>query len=243
MLPGPVITAITPDLRIASEPIRIVGMQLSTNMSVLRLRGDALLVHSPIPLTPARRAAVEAMGEVAHLYAPNTFHHLWLEPWSRAFPQAKVHAPSELARVHRVDRAHDREREPDFAGVLHEHPIEGFRMAESALLHVASGALLVADLVHNVGRPPGAWAQAYTRAMGFYDRVALSRMLRWTCFTDRRRARASVDAVLEHPFERLLVGHGAPLLEGGRDALAEAYAWLEGGGEALALPGAPRPCG
>ncbi len=63
---------------LATAPVAIFGMQLSTTMSVLRLGDASLLVHSPIPLTPKLRAATEALGSVAHLHAPNTFHHLSL---------------------------------------------------------------------------------------------------------------------------------------------------------------------
>jgi hypothetical protein len=62
--------------------------------------------------------------------------------------------------------------------------------------------------------------------MGFYDRIALSRMSRWAAFPDRRAARRSLDEVLSLPFERLVVGHGAPLASGGREALEAAYTWL-----------------
>jgi hypothetical protein len=62
--------------------------------------------------------------------------------------------------------------------------------------------------------------------MGFYDRVALSRVIRWTGFHDRRAARRAVDRLLALDFDRLVVGHGAPLTSGGRQALGAAYAWL-----------------
>ena len=62
--------------------------------------------------------------------------------------------------------------------------------------------------------------------MGFYDRVALSRLIRWAAFTDRAAARRSLDEVLAQPFDGLIVGHGTPIATGGRDALAAAYAWL-----------------
>ena len=62
--------------------------------------------------------------------------------------------------------------------------------------------------------------------MGFYDRVALSRVLRWTAFSDRAAARRSLDDLLARPFDRIVVGHGTPIDAGGRDALAGAYAWL-----------------
>jgi hypothetical protein len=86
--------------------------------------------------------------------------------------------------------------------------------------------MVVADLVHNVGRSSHPWTAMYTRAMGFHDRVAVSRVLRWTAFDDRRAARRSVDRIVERASDRLVVGHGAPLVTGGRDALAQAYAWL-----------------
>jgi hypothetical protein len=94
------------------------------------------------------------------------------------------------------------------------------------LFHRPSRTLIVADLVHNVGRPAHAWTRIYTRVMGFRDRVALSRLLRWTAFADRAAARRSLDAVLALPFERIVVGHGAPITGGAREALAAAYRWL-----------------
>jgi hypothetical protein len=68
-----------------SGPVRIVGTKLSSTMTVLRL-ADGLFINSPLPLTPERRNAVHMLGKVAHLYAPNTFHHMWLGEWSREFP-------------------------------------------------------------------------------------------------------------------------------------------------------------
>jgi hypothetical protein len=62
--------------------------------------------------------------------------------------------------------------------------------------------------------------------MGFYDRVALSRLLRWTSFDDRAAARKSVDALLAHAYEGLIVGHGAPIASNAREVLAGATAWL-----------------
>jgi Domain of unknown function (DUF4336) len=214
-----------------SDPVRIVGMSLTATMAVLDLDAAGLLLYSPVALTPERRAAVEALGRVAHLYAPNLYHHRWIGQWAAAFPSARVHAPARLAdkeQTLRIDRAHDAAPEPAFAGVVDEQHIDGFRLAESVLVHRPSRTLVVADLVHNVGRPAQRWARLYTRAMGFYDRVALSRVIRWAAFSDRAAARRSVDALMTRDFDRLVVGHGAPLESGARKAVAHAYAWLPG---------------
>jgi len=116
--------------------------------------------------------------------------------------------------------------EPDFAGFIDELHIAGCRLEETVLFVREARTLIVTDLVHNIGRPDDAWTKLYTRSMGFYDRVALSRVLRWTAFSDRVCARKSLDALLALPFEGLVVGHGTPLAEDGPDALAAAYAWL-----------------
>ena len=50
------------------------------------------LVYSPVALTAERRSAVESLGRVAHVYAPNLYHHRWVGEWAAAFPSARVHA-------------------------------------------------------------------------------------------------------------------------------------------------------
>lgn len=213
-----------------TQPINILGMPLTVTMAILRLRDESLLLYSPITMTPARRAAVEAIGRVAHLYSPNLFHHLFIGEWARAFPAARLHAPSGLSKKRpdlRIDRVHTDASEPAFAGIIDEIHIDGFRLEESVLFYQPARTLIVADLVQNVGRPEHRWAKVYTKAMGFYDRIALSRVIRWTSFSDRSAARRSLDALLKLPFDRLVVGHGAPLGAGGKEALAAAYGWLE----------------
>jgi hypothetical protein len=62
--------------------------------------------------------------------------------------------------------------------------------------------------------------------MGFYGRVAMSRMIRWVGFADFLAARRSVESVLALPFDRVIVGYGLPVTEGVRTVLARAYEWL-----------------
>lgn len=222
-------TELAPGVWLDAADVRILGTQLTANMTVLRLSGDSLLVHSPIALTVERRRAVDALGRIRHLYAPNTFHHRWIGDWAAAYPTARLHAPPGLSRKRpdlRIDRVHCAGQEPDFDDVVDELPIRGFRLEESVLFHRPSRTLVVTDLVHHIGRPTHPWTRLYTTLMGFYDRVALSRMIRWTGFSDRTAARRSLEGVLACPFECLVVGHGTPLLDRPHERLAAAYAWL-----------------
>jgi hypothetical protein len=228
---GPLVP-FTEGVWVSSEPVRYLGLRLSATMTVLRLADASLLLHSPVAMTRERRAAVVAIGPVAHLYAPNLYHHMRVGEWAAAFPAARLHAPAGLSKKRpdlRIDRVHGSAPEPAFEGVIDELRVEGFRLGETVLFHRPGRTLVVADLVHNIGRPQHRWTSVYARTMGFYDRVALSRMIRLAAFSDRAAARRSLDDLLARPFDRLIVGHGAPVVAGAREALAAAYAWLPAG--------------
>lgn len=226
MSDGAVLGSVAEGVWTASAPVRIVGMPLSTTMTVLQLH-DGLLVHSPVPLTDGLRNAVEALGTVKHLYAPNNMHHLWIGQWSSAFPAARLHAPRALLRKRsdlKVDRVLGDGTELD--PHLEELAVAGFRLEEGTLFHRPSQTLVVADLVQHIGRPAHTWTKIYAGTMGFYDRVALSGALRHLAFSDRRAARQSLDQILQRPIQRILVGHGTPIISEPVAALAQAYTWL-----------------
>lgn len=103
-------------------PARILGMRLTTTMTVLRLHDGSLLLHSPLTLTAERRAAVEALGPVAHLYAPSRYHDLRIGEWAAAFPSARLHAPSGLVKE-RSDLRIDRDGGPCGNGDVANRPV------------------------------------------------------------------------------------------------------------------------
>lgn len=212
-----------------THPVRIVGMPLSTTMTLLRLPQGDLVVHSPIALTDDRRREVDALGQVRHLVAPNLYHHRWLVEWAAAYPDAELHVAQGLPKKRHdlpAPRVRTLESGAAFSDALEVMPIDGCRLGEVLLFYRPARVLLVADLVHNIGRPEGAWPRFYTKAMGFYDRVAQSRMLRWTAYSDPAAARRSVDRVLAWDFTTVIVGHGTPVTAGAKDTLAEALSWL-----------------
>ena len=67
-------------------------MRVLATVAVFRLSEHRLLLFSPVAMSPTRRTAVESLGTVTHLYAPNLYHHLWIGEWASAFPSARVRA-------------------------------------------------------------------------------------------------------------------------------------------------------
>src|SRR5215468_110302 len=82
---------------LADGPLTAVaGFRYPTRMTVIRLSGGGLFVWSPVALTAPLRAAVDAIGPVKCLVAPNALHHLFLADWQAAYPGAQLYAPPGL---------------------------------------------------------------------------------------------------------------------------------------------------
>ncbi|WP_204623541.1 DUF4336 domain-containing protein [Crenalkalicoccus roseus] len=96
-----------------SGPQRVLGLRLPVRMTVLRLAGGGLWLHSPTRHTPRLAAALTELGPIAHLVAPNTAHWTHLSPWQKAFPEASLWAAPGV-----MGRARDQGTELRAAGEL-----------------------------------------------------------------------------------------------------------------------------
>jgi len=70
--------------------IVIAGFHYPTRMAVIRLSEASLFIWSPIELTDDPRTAVDSLGQVRHIVAPNSLHHLFLRGWRRAYPGGRL---------------------------------------------------------------------------------------------------------------------------------------------------------
>ena len=55
-------------------------------------------VHSPTQADEALFSAIERLGRVSFLIAPNTLHYWWIPEWSARFPHAEVWGEKRVAR-------------------------------------------------------------------------------------------------------------------------------------------------
>ena len=60
-------------------------------MSVIRLPNSTLLLHSPCEIDSQTKKAVSALGDVAYIVAPGSYHHLYIPSAQAAFPQAETY--------------------------------------------------------------------------------------------------------------------------------------------------------
>lgn len=208
------------------------GFRFPTRMAVIRLpRSAGLWVWSPVALTPDLRAAVDALGAVRHLVAPNSLHHSFLSDWADTYPEAQVHAAPgltpEAAGVKALSPLTDK-AEPDWVGTVDQVIFRGNRITtEVVFFHRRSATVLVTDLVQQI---PQGWYRGWRAVVARLDLMtgpvpSVPRKFRMAT-TDKAAARESLGQILAWPADRLVIAHGPPVPSGGKAALQQAFSWL-----------------
>jgi hypothetical protein len=223
------LSAVTEDVYTLEVPFRTGGLELGGRMTVIRLPGGGLWIHSPVRLEAAARAAVEALGPVRFLVAPNLMHHLHMKAWAAAYPEARVVALPGLRRKQpdlRIDVELGDTPDAGYGEVITQHRTRGIpKLEEFVFLHRPSRTLLVTDLAFHIRQSPSWLTRTYLRLSGTYGKLAPTILLK-SLVKDRAALRASLEAVLGQDFERVVVCHGEVLERGGREALRSGFAWL-----------------
>ncbi|CAG9296481.1 DUF4336 domain-containing protein [Celerinatantimonas diazotrophica] len=135
------------------EPVWFLGLPFSTRMTVVRLPNNDLWIHSPIKLSPDRKAQIDGLGCVKYLIAPNHLHHLFLSEWITAYPDATCFGTNEVIKK-RDDIAFDASLNqlqswPWSTDIEQELFSGSSLMEECVFFHKGSNTLIVADLVEN----------------------------------------------------------------------------------------------
>jgi hypothetical protein len=132
---------------------RLWGLTLPcpTRMTIIRLPGGGLWLHSPVACAPDLVAAVTALGPVAAIVAPNAFHYTHLADWVRAFPDAAVYGVAGLAaKVPGIAfSALDVAVAAPWRTAVDWHVLALGSFTEAVFLHRASRTLIVTDLMQN----------------------------------------------------------------------------------------------
>ncbi len=230
--------AFGPDIWISDGPTvtAAVGFRYPTRMAVIRLSSDDLVLWSPVALTADLRGAIEALGTIRYLVAPNNLHDSFLGDWQRAYPDAGVFAPPGLSETRRDitfagelrDTGLGNAEVPDWTGEIDVVVVRGNRITtEAALFHRASRTAIFADLLQQF---PLGWFKGWRAIVARLDLMvaaepSVPRKFR-IAFTDRQAAREGFSRILAWPAEKVLFAHGTPITMDGQAYLRRAFRWL-----------------
>jgi hypothetical protein len=221
------------DLYLADGPVvSFHGFPYPTRMAVARLSSGEVWVWSPVALTRDLSAAIDAIGPVRYIVAPNKLHHLFLAEWRGRWPDARIYAPPGLARKEErlrfdgelADGANDSPWSSDIdQAVFRGSPV----MEEVVFFHRTSRTVIFGDLIQRFPEQAAqGWKGLVMRLCGLVGpRGSTPPDWRLT-FLRRGPARAARRTVLEWKPQRLVIAHGECATSGATEIVAAALRWM-----------------
>lgn len=198
-------------------------------MTVFLLASGEVAVHSAIAMDEAGMAALEAIGRPSWILVPNAHHYSDAGWYADRYPSARVLVPAAarvklFEKVRRIDGSVDDDWPEAHRGELAVVPLEGTRNGEVAFVHAPSHTLVLTDAVFNYsGHALPFLARMIMRANRAYGGFGPSRIFTSFVIANHDAFRASIDALLEHDFDRVIMSHGSVLATGGKDAMRDVF--------------------
>ncbi len=217
------------DLWVADFPDHTyLGLHLGSRMTVVRLPGGGLLLHSPVAIEAGLKAEIDALGTVTHVVAPSLYHHVYAGDAKALFPGSQLHGPEPLHRKRRdldFDHVLDDGGHPDWQGALVPVGIDGCMLGETVLVHVPSETVISSDLTENFQTSDHWVTRMYLKAADLHGKIGWSRLLR-VAYRDHAAARGSLAKLLSFDFDRIVIAHGEVIETGGKAALEQTFHFL-----------------
>ena len=203
------------------------GVKLPIRSTILCREGRAAIV-SPVAFDDTQARAIDALGTVDWLIAPNLYHHLFLTDAKKRWPAARIAAPRGLEKK-QPSLTFDAwlEDGSPWPELFETIPIEGVpTIGEHILRHHASKTLLTTDLIFHVLEAPNFATWLMLGAVsGTLGRCAPSRMWRWLA-ADKTARDASLLAVWRSDFDKVIPAHGLILTDDARARMHRALSEL-----------------
>jgi hypothetical protein len=213
---------------------------LNVRMTVIKLPGGELLLHSPTRFSQPLKQALERIGPIRHLVAPNIAHWTFLKDWEQACPEAVSWAAPGLRQRSQVRRSGVRldydlsDAAPAaWGGVIEIVPVPGaMGFHEMAMFHRPTRTLLLTDLVMNLEPPKLPMPlRAIARLFGMTtpDGMPPPYLRAVVKFRHAEAAKAATRMIELHP-ERVIFAHGRWFERDGAEHLRRSFRWLWSGG-------------
>jgi hypothetical protein len=209
-------------------------MPFPTRMTVIRLAGGDLFIHSPTPLVPELQAQVEALGAPRWIIGPNRIHYWWIPEWRAAFPGAAVHLAPRIREQAkgRIDFPCEELQEAGghpWDDEIATLPIVGGFMTEVEFFHHRSRTLVLTDLIENFesAKLDGQLMRLLTWFGGVQDPDGgMPRDMRMTFWLRKSELKAAVETMIAWNPERIVLAHGRWYERNGAAELKRAFRWL-----------------
>ncbi|TKA23079.1 hypothetical protein B0A50_07396 [Salinomyces thailandicus] len=253
-----VIRHIDPSILTCSVPFqRFSRIKIGGRGTIVRLATGNLAVFSPVALTPTLQKTLSELGtgEVRYITALDQEHHIFLEPWHKAFPNARVLAPETLPEYRKkqdyfpipkdnwILYPQDRSKGPvkvseEFDAEFESEYVSAHANQELVFHHKPTKTLIEADLLFNLPATEqfsktdmSATSGLLTRLMCGINSTAgdatWQRRFIWYAISagNRQAFNESIARIDKWGFEKLVPCHGDVVEEGGKGVFRKVMQW------------------
>lgn len=208
-------------------------MPFSTRMTIIRIKGSDLFIHSPTPLTDSLRGEIREIGNVRHIIGPNRIHYWWIPEWHTAFPKADVWLAPRIREQagDRIDfSAPELTTETGYPWdeEIRTLPVEGGFMTEVEFFHPVTSTLILTDLIENF--EPHKLTSMFVRWIAWLGGVLdpdgkMPRDLRLTFVRQKPQLKAAIEKMISWNPKRVIIAHGRWYQDNGTYELRRAFRW------------------
>jgi hypothetical protein len=218
---------------IKTYPISYAATHFDSRMTIIRLSGGGLVIHSPCEIDNKTKNEINDLGEVDFIFAPGSYHYLYISSAQKAFPCAKTYiCPGIEMKLPRLD----------FDGFLSDIPIDPLQndfeqvlvrgnslMWEVAFFHKDTKILILVDLIenftdktNNVNWVLKLWWKIIFR-MWDNPKPAPEYQLGWK---DKTAASKSLAKILSWDFDSIILSHGELIENNAKKVATKAWKQL-----------------
>lgn len=224
--------SVGPDIWVANgTEIKFMGMLLGTRATIVRLADGGVWMHSPVAYNSGLARAIETIGPIRYLVAPNVYHHIFLKGWQDHYPDALLIGPHGLP-AKRPDLLFayllDGSKDALWSGEIERVVFTGSRaFDEHVFFHRTSRTAILTDLIVNLRldhQPKLGRLIARIEGVAYPDgRTPLLYRLR---MRDKAAGARAVSAMLDWGAAQAIISHGEWFREDATEELRKRFDWL-----------------
>jgi len=202
-----------------------------TRMTIVKLADGGLWVHSPIAPDDTMFAAIDALGPVQHIIAPNTLHYWYVPDWQARYPEAVCYAVPDLAqkakRPFRIDHKLEMHARFGWQDQIDWLLVPGTVFSEAVFFVPRAGLLILTDLIENF--EPERVRSRFQRLgiVLFRANGSLPYDARATFLPKMKQVRRQIGQMLQWPIEKVVMTHGKPITKDVPAGLKRAFRWVK----------------
>ncbi|EME79078.1 uncharacterized protein MYCFIDRAFT_190127 [Pseudocercospora fijiensis CIRAD86] len=250
-----IIRKLTPDIMTCSTPfLRMGRIKIGGRGTIVRMATGSLAVFSPVALTETVKKETNDMGTVRYLVALDQEHHMFLESWHKAYPEAKILAPETLPSLRAQQKYSNLPAsnlhlfrksdpsppsvDPPFDSEFQTEYVWSHTNKELIFHHKPSRTLIEADLLFNLPATEQFSKTSTSANTGLLTKLVIGlqntqgtaiwqKRLLWYALsaTDRGEFNESMKRISEWGFERIVPCHGDVIERDGKGVFEKVMEW------------------